>query len=113
MSLNVTPEGFVLSDTGRLCGSSQPVLFGIGNLVEKLNIPISTVLEMSSLNPCRKYGIDKEKGSISIGKDADFVVISDDYKAVATYVEGNKVYDQQTDKNLFNPDFYKPDKQSS
>ena len=106
MLINVTGEGFVLSDTGRLCGSSQPVLYGIGNLVEKLRIPIETVLRMASLNPCKKYGFDREKGSIAIGKDADFVVIKDDYKARTTYANGRKVYDRKLDGAVFNPGFY-------
>ncbi len=105
MTINVTEEGFLLSDTGRLCGSSQPVLFGIGNLVEKLDIPMETVVKMAALNAAVKYGFSGEKGSIKVGKDADFVVISDDYKAVATYVEGQKVYDREEEGNIFNPEF--------
>lgn len=104
MTINVTEEGFLLSDTGRLCGSSQPVLFGIGNLVEKLDIPMETVVKMAALNAAVKYGFSGEKGSIKVGKDADFVVISDDYKAVATYVEGQKVYDREEEGNIFNPE---------
>ena len=34
-NMTVTKDGFVLTDTGRLCGSSQPVLFGLENLIEK------------------------------------------------------------------------------
>ncbi len=101
----MTEEGFLLSDTGRLCGSSQPVLYGIGNLVEKLDIPMETVVKMAALNAARKYGFSKEKGSIKIGKDADFVVISDEYKALATYVEGQKVYDRAEEGDIFNPEF--------
>jgi N-acetylglucosamine-6-phosphate deacetylase len=106
MVMNVTEEGFVLSDTGRLCGSSQPVLYGIGNLTEKLGIPLETVIRMASLNPARKYGFDKNKGSIAIGKDADFVVISDSCKAMYTYSNGIKVYDRVSDGTIFNPYFY-------
>lgn len=105
MIINVTEEGFLLSDTGRLCGSSQPVLYGIGNLVEKLDIPMETVVKMAALNAATKYGFSKEKGSIKIGKDADFVVISDEYKALATYVEGQKVYDRAEEGDIFNPEF--------
>ncbi len=106
MTLNVTEDGFVLSDTGRLCGSSQPVLFGIKNLVETLGMPMETVLQMSSLNACKKYGFADRKGSITVGKDADFVVISDDYTALATYVNGRLVYDRKTEGNIFNPRFF-------
>lgn len=68
MIISITPEGFCLSDTGRLCGSSKPVLYGIGNLVEKLGMPMSTVSRMASLNPAKKYGLADRKGSLEIGK---------------------------------------------
>lgn len=105
MTIHVTPQGFVLSDTGRLCGSSQPVLYGIRNLVEKLHIPMETVIQMSSLNAARKYGFADRKGSIEAGKDADFAVLTDDYKVVATYVRGQKVFDAKEDTQLFNQQY--------
>ncbi len=100
---NVTPEGFLKDDDGRLCGSTKSVLYGISNLVEKLHMPLEEVIKMSSLNACRFYGFDDRKGSIKIGKDADLTVISDDYKALATYVEGKKVFDRKIEKPLYNP----------
>jgi N-acetylglucosamine-6-phosphate deacetylase len=104
--INVDEKGFVFSDEGRLCGSSQGILFGIYNLVEKLNISIEEVVKLSSLNACRVYGLDSHKGSIRVGKDADFVIISDDYKVIQTYSEGRKVFDADIDKDIFNPEFY-------
>ena len=101
----VTKEGFLLSDTGRLCGSTQPVLFGIKNLVENLGLPLETVLLMSSLNPARKYGFGDSKGSIRFGKHADFAVITDDYQVKQTYVSGRRVYDSGTEGRIFNKDF--------
>ena len=102
--LNVTEEGFLKDDDGRLLGSSKSVLYGIGNLVEKLHMPILEVLKLSSLNSCKYYGYGDTKGSIKIGKDADVVVISDDYKALVTYVEGKKVFDRSIEDAKFNPD---------
>lgn len=104
-SMNVTPEGFVLSDTGRLMGSSQPVLFGIGNLVDHVGVPLETCLEMACLNPAITYGFADRKGTIEPGKDADLVVISDDWKAVATYACGRKVYDRAVEGSVFNDAF--------
>ncbi len=105
MTMNVTEEGFVLTDTGRLMGSSKPVLYGIGNLVEKLHIPMEKVIRMSSLNPCIKYGMADKKGEISVYKDADLVVISDQYEALATYAEGRLVYDREKEGDVFNKEF--------
>ena len=106
-TMNVTPEGFVLTDTGRLMGSSKPVLYGVGNLVENLHIPMETVVKMSSLNACIKYGFADHKGSIAVYKDADLAVISDDYQAIATYAEGRKVYDREIEGDVFNKEFVK------
>lgn len=103
--MNVTDEGFIRDDDGRLLGSSKSVLFGIYNLVEKNGHPLSEVIKMASLNPAVYYGYGENKGSIEIGKDADLVVISDDYQAIATYVEGELVFDAKTDEKLFNPNF--------
>ena len=105
-TIYVNEEGFVLSETGRLSGSSKPVLYGIKNLVEINKMPLEEVVKMSSLNPARKYGFGDVKGSIAVGKDADFVVIDDDYNALYTYSEGRKVYDRNVDTDLFNKEFY-------
>lgn len=102
----VNEEGFILSATGRLSGSSKAVLYGIKNLVQKLEIPLLEVIKMSSLNPARKYGFGDMRGSIAIGKLADFVVIDDDFNCMYTYVEGRKVYDYEVDVDLFNKEFY-------
>ena len=69
-------------------------------------MPLEEVVKMSSLNPARKYGFGDVKGSIAVGKDADFVVIDDDYNALYTYCEGRKVYDRSVDTDLFNKEFY-------
>lgn len=95
--------GFVREPGGRLRGSSKPVLYGIGNLVENLHMDINDVLKMAALNPARKYGFGDRKGSLKVGKDADFVVITDDYQALETYVEGRRVFDRATEgDSIFN-----------
>lgn len=101
----VTEDGFVMTPEGRLMGSSQPVLYGIRNLTENVGVPIDACLEMASLNPARTYGLAARTGSIEVGKDADLVVVSDDWEALVTYVRGRRVYDRATEGAVFNPDF--------
>jgi imidazolonepropionase-like amidohydrolase len=55
----------------------------------------------------KKYGFLDRKGSIAAGKDADFVVISDDFSVMYTYSEGRLVYDYKKDIDLFNHNFIK------
>lgn len=104
--INVDKQGFVLSDTGRLCGSSKGIIYGIKNLVEQLHLPIEEVVKMSSLNACNIYGI-KNKGSLKAGNDADLVIIDDNYDVLKTFSEGKLVYDVNVDQNVFNPEFLK------
>lgn len=84
------------------------MLYGIWNLVENIGIEIEDALRMAALVPARKYGIGDQKGSLKIGKDADFVVISDDYKALETYVEGRRVFERATEGDkIFNQQMLK------
>ena len=107
ISIRVTEDGFVLSETGRLSGSSKPVMYGIKNLVEKLQMPLEQVILLSSLNPAKKYGFGATKGELAIGKDADLVAIDDNFDVVATFSEGRQVFDREVDGNLFNPEYIK------
>ena len=104
ISMHVDENGFLLDDDGAIQGSSKSVLYGIGVLVNKVNVPIEDALRMSSLNTANWYGLGDKKGSIKLGKDADFVVIDPNYNAVATFVEGKKVYDSAK-PIIFNPKF--------
>lgn len=104
-TITITEDGFVLSETGRLSGSSKPVIYGMKNLVTKLNIPLEEVIKMSSYNPARKYGFADKKGSLALNKDADFVIITDEFEVKETWVEGQKLYDALTDTPQYNDDY--------
>ncbi len=101
----VGEDGFVRTDTGRIMGSSKPVLYGIGNLVENVGVPLDTCLRMACANPARTYGLAGRTGSIAVGADADLVVISDDWQALVTYARGRRVYDRACEGDVFNPAF--------
>ncbi len=100
----VTDEGKIVSMTGRLGGSGLSVLYGVNNLVKNVGLPIEQVVPYFSKNPARVYGLEG-KGSLAEGYDADFVVVDDDFKVESTWVEGEKVYDAQTDNIPYNEEF--------
>ncbi len=100
-TVHVDEQGFCKTETGRLMGSTKSVLYGISVLVDQLNLPLEQVIRMSSLNAAQYYGFGERKGSIKIGKDADFVVIDPAYNAIATFVEGKKVFDQRAESGFF------------
>lgn len=104
--VNITPDGYCLSDTGRLCGSTMPVLKGIENLVENVGIGMKYAVRMASRNPGLVYGYP-DKGALEVGKDADLIVIDDQYRCLYTFSEGRCVYDRQMEGDVFNQEFLK------
>ena len=104
--VNVDEQGYCLTDTGRLMGSTLPVIRGMRNLKENLNLPLEDIVKMSSRNPARVYGADN-KGVLAAGKDADFILVSDDFQVLKTFVEGRCVFDREKESDLFNPEFLK------
>ena len=70
---------------------------------------IEDVIRMSSYYVAKRYELEG-RGSINPGNYADFVVITDDYKARATFVDGRKVWDSERDVQPFNPEFIKANK---
>lgn len=101
-NITVDDEGRVLDADGCLSGSSKPVIYGMKNLVENVGIDMLEAVKMASMNPCRKYGYSDCKGSLTAGKDADFVIIDPDFNVIETYSKGRKVYDFKQDTDLFN-----------
>ncbi len=47
--------------------------------------------QMASLTPAVLMGIAEQKGSIETGKDADFVIMDDDYQVKQVYLKGERV----------------------
>ena len=81
-----------LLEGGNLAGSTLRMNQGLRILVEKAGIPWQTAINAATINPARLCGWDRQKGSIQAGKDADLVVLNDDYSVKATFVLGKQVY---------------------
>lgn len=102
--IQVCEDGKILSLTGRLTGSSKPILYGIKNLVQNLGMPLEQAVSFASCNPARFYRLDS-KGSIEEGKDADLVIINDEFQVIQTLIEGEVVYDFHDPSLTFNQSF--------
>lgn len=88
-----------------IAGSSLYVIDGIKNLETKLHVPMSDIIKMCALNPAKVFGMSEDKGSIKVGKFADFTVIDEEYNVVYTVVEGKIVYDAKFDDDCTNKEF--------
>ena len=81
-----------LVEAGNLAGSTLNVNKGLQILVEKAMVPWQSAINACTINPARMLGLEKTKGSIQTGKDADIVVLNDDYSVKMTYVSGIKAF---------------------
>ena len=100
-------NGLIVDRHGRICGSGKYVLYNMHQLTDVVGVSFEKVVEMASANPARYLGIDGETGVIEPGKLADITVITDDYQCLATYVDGKKVFDAETDHDVLNHDAMK------
>jgi N-acetylglucosamine-6-phosphate deacetylase len=80
-----------LSD-GTLAGSVLTLDQALHNVIRFTGLPIEQVIRFITLNPAEKLGLAHKKGSIKAGKDADLVLLGDDCKVLATWVEGELVH---------------------
>ncbi len=77
---------------GTLAGSVLRMNRAVQNMVEKVGVPFTQAVDYATINPAKNIGIDKEAGSISLGKRADFTVLNKDYDVLMTVRGGKIVY---------------------
>ena len=58
--------------------------------VRKMGIPLEDAVGCATMNPAKEIGIYDHYGSITPGKDADFVLLDADLNVKAVYVNGKK-----------------------
>ena len=75
----IYPDGSAhLTSTGGLAGSTLRINQGLRILVEEAMVPFNYAINSCTINPARCIGVDDRKGAISVGKDADLVVLDND-----------------------------------
>lgn len=77
---------------GTLAGSVLKMNKAIQNMVEKVGVPFTKAVDYATINPAKNLGIDKETGSIKVGKRADFTVLNDRYDVIMTIRDGEVIY---------------------
>ena len=87
--IEIYPDGSAhLVSTKGLAGSTLNLNKGLRILVEEAMVPFNYAINSCTINPARCIGVDDRKGSITVGKDADIVVLNDDYSVEQTCCRG-------------------------
>jgi len=77
---------------GTLYGSVSPMNRDVANIVQLVGRSLGEASRMASLNPAKLIGVGARKGSLEIGKDADLVVLDEEFNVHLTMVKGQVVY---------------------
>ncbi|XP_025772503.1 N-acetylglucosamine-6-phosphate deacetylase [Puma concolor] len=62
------------------------------NAMLPVSCSVELALEAASLHPAQLLGLEKHKGTLDFGADADFVVLDDSLHVRATYISGELVW---------------------
>lgn len=77
---------------GVLAGSVLTMEKAVANFAATSRLPLAEALKPATLNPARRLGIADRKGSVEVGKDADFVLLDSALNVVMTVAQGRTVY---------------------
>ncbi len=73
---------------GTIAGSASNLMDCLRVAVKEMHIPLEQAVLASTLTPARSLGIEKECGSIEIGKPADAVILDKELNIVRVIVRG-------------------------
>jgi N-acetylglucosamine-6-phosphate deacetylase len=80
-----------------LAGSVLKMKDAFKNIQEFANCDIKSAIKMASENPAKQLNIFDRKGSLSIGKDADIVVLDEQMDVFMTLCKGKIAYKKGDD----------------
>ena len=79
-------------EDGTLAGSVLRMNRALQNMIEKVGVPYTQAVDYATINPARTLNLDKEIGSIKIGKRADFTVLDESFNVLMTIRSGKIIY---------------------
>lgn len=82
----------LIKGTSTRAGSTLNMLEAFKNIKEFSHLDDLEASKICSLNAARMLNMDSKIGSIKEGKNADFIVLDNNYNVKETYINGEKVY---------------------
>ena len=80
-------------EDGTIAGSVLHLNKGVWNVYTNSKIPLNECVNCASLNPATTLGIQDKKGSIAVGKDADIVILDNEFNVRKTIIGGTIKYE--------------------
>ena len=80
-----------LVEGGNLAGSVSNVFDCMRTAVKEMDIPFKKALLAATVNPAKALGVDRELGSISVGKYADYLLLNNALELEAVFQAGKRI----------------------
>ena len=80
-------------EDGTIAGSVLQLNKGVWNVYTNSDIPLYECVNCASLNPATVIGMEKNKGSLEIGKDADIIITDNQFNIMKTIIGGKIKYE--------------------
>ena len=80
-------------EDGTVAGSVLKLNKGVWNVYTNSDIPLYECVNCASLNPATVLGIEKSKGSLETGKDADIIITDGEFNIEKTIIKGEIKYE--------------------
>ena len=80
-------------EDGTIAGSVLRLNKGVWNIYNNSKIPLNECVNCASLNPATTLGIQDKKGSIKEGKDADLLILDNEFNVKKTIIGGKVKYE--------------------
>ncbi len=80
-------------EDGTVAGSVLKLNKGVWNVYTNSNIPLWECVNCASLNPATTIGVADKKGSLEVGKDADIVILDNEFNVLNTIIKGEMKYE--------------------
>lgn len=80
-----------MMDKQAFAGSVATMNRLVRNMITLAGVPLADAVTMATLTPAKVIGMDKCKGSLSPGKDADIIFFNEDIQVSTVMVMGRKV----------------------
>ncbi len=80
-------------EDGTVAGSVLRLNKGVWNVYNNSDIPLYECVNCASLNVASVLGIERQKGSLEIGKDADIIIADSEFNIIKTIIKGEIKYE--------------------
>ncbi|ETI66828.1 N-acetylglucosamine-6-phosphate deacetylase [Neobacillus vireti] len=91
-------DGKAVLEDGTLAGSILKLGHAVKNTLTYTGCSLMEAIQMAAVNPAKQLNIYDRKGSITVGKDADIVIIDDNMEVYMTICRGLTAF-RKDDKN--------------